>query len=240
MFRDKICIISRQRGILMNMKEAEYNKRSFEKKVRTRAVAYLRRAKEAGIPERFMRIGREDFQNLLYEGYHKDDSLEEMTSLIYDTPKKIFKLPFIIIDGGDELSRKKAGFALLFRLITCDHTGFYRGCKKLANNLSTWDKTEGVGRNDFVEELKRYDVLFIGEFSRRVMSSYGDAGCFFDDFLEDRFDNAKPTIISFSQPIQESNAIDDLVCGKYLSDLSHKDISDPNPSEDLLRIRVKI
>jgi len=223
----------------MELEESEIKRRSLEKRIRTQAVAYLRRAKTAGIPKRYMRLDRDVFKSVLYPNYH-GDSLDKIVSLVYDTPLELLNIPFIVIDGGDEIARKKAAFAILFRLITCDNTGYYRGCKELAHQLSTWDKVEGIGRNDLVEELKRYDVLFVGEFDRDVLNPYGEGGCFFDEFFEDRFDNVKPTIITFSQAIQKSNPIDNKVSGRYLADLSTKEGCSPNPNENLLRIRVKV
>ena len=215
-----------------------FKKISYERKIRLRALVYLERAKTANIPEQFLRINKEEFTKLLSPPYHKD--VKEFASLLYDNPKNLLNIPFIIIDGGNEEARKKAGFAVLFRLITCNKTGIYEQCKGLVNKLQTTDFKMNMNRNDIVDELKLYDVLFISEFRYDLFRVQYDAGYLFDELIESRKDYLRPTIISFSEAISSKNKITERTCGQYLADLSIKENCDPNPSDGILRIRVKI
>lgn len=226
---------------------------SLERRRRALAMAFLQRAKKAGIPNHFLRINKDSFRGLLSEEYHQD-TLDSICDFIYDTPLKLSKIPFIVIDGGGIEDRKKAGFAILFRLITIDRFGKYYDCSNIAHKLSTWNDVNGIGRNELVEDLKRYDVLFISEFQERLGNPHCQTGTFFDEFLNDRSDKENPTIITFTSPINSQNAIKTMDCGQYLAGLSMRlypssyltetgaliqgDVKN-NPSKNILRLRVK-
>lgn len=200
---------------------------SYERKVRMRAFAILQRAETAGIPERYMRIPSEEFKELLSPQFHKDTA--EFSKNIFENADQVLKNSFISIDGGEMADRKKAAFALLFRLIACDKFGLYRSCQDLHNKLQIL-KSGGTDRNELVEDLKTYDVLFISEFRKGLFNPHFDTGNLFDELLASRDDEGKTTIISFIEPINKNNE-EDVICGRYLSDLSRGAING-------LRVRV--
>jgi len=226
--------------------EEQEKQRIHKARIKTQALAILSRSKKAGIPERFLRIGPHDFKDLLSEEYHGgSDGVDQMTDFIYKQPDKLFKIPFILIDGGSIESRKRAGFAILFRLISCDHFGLYKDCADVVHRMQTFVSEAGVNRNDFTNIMKEQDVIFISEFYRPIFSAHLDGGNYFDEFLGYRSDKLKPTIVSFSATLNSHNKITDNTCGRYLASLSAKeyvDTSDPFIKYDdyILRVRVKL
>jgi hypothetical protein len=212
---------------------------AYKRRVYAQARAIIQRGRNAGIPDKYLRIGKKDFTELLDPKYHGD--IGKFADAIYDTPKKMFKKSFIIIDGGDIYSRKKAGFAILFRMIACDKYGKYFDCAQLASEFQTIKFSGGENRNDLVRNVKQEGILFLNEFHKKKFSvNLGDSGGFFDQLLEYRDDYSKPTIITFSNPLQKGfenngNALMDDRCGQYLAMLSK---SDMKKNDNVLRIKV--
>jgi len=219
----------------MNKENASYDRR-----VITLALAILKRAKSAGIPERYLRIDKDTFSSYLsplhYDAKHKS----ELCDFIYDRANDFSSIPNVLIDGGNILSRKMAGFALLFRTIACDKVGLYKECVDLQHKFQTIKSTEDQNRNDLAEELKYYDVLFLAEFHPSYFAVHFDSGSFFDEILSYRFDNNKQTIISFQDPIG-AGTIKDRVCGRYLAEFSNKEFDkNVSYSKDLNSMIVKV
>ena len=211
-----------------------------ERRARAIALAIIRRGRDAKIPEEFLRINKEGFRELLCEQYHDPN---ELSSSVYDNADNLLTKTFIVIDGGNFESRKKAGFALLFRIIACDKFGRYMDCKDLVHKLYSFQATEDQSRNDLTEELKSHDVLFISEFSRSLFKPHFESGEFLDEILDYRVNYSKPTIVSFSEPMK---TFDDLAvaaaegalnkdCGVYLSNLSYKE----KQTDKIFRVKVK-
>lgn len=203
------------------------------------ARAYLQRAANAGIPDRFIRTDKVKFQGILCDNYHKN--IPELIYNIYDNPKEIFKFPFILIDGGGMDSRKMAGYAVLFRMIVCDKFGLYQDCREIVHTLQSGIKT-GFNRIEYMSSIKDSDALFIGEFSPNIFSPHMDTGTFFDELLSYRYDLLKPTIISFVQTLKDGSRIkdpkndfNDMRCGDYLRAL----FQSPIDHSKIMHIRVK-
>ena len=214
------------------------------RRVRQMAVAILSRAKQAGIPEHYMRINAEEVKTLLCPEYHKN--YKEFADEIFNNPKILFNQSFIAIDGGTIDGRRRMGFALLFRMIACDRVGKYELFKTIAHNLSNSDFAFATSRNEYVTDLCDYDVLYLSEFGTSDINSKVDTGAksFLDELFQKRDDNRKPTIISFEDSItsknmtggiaQESNIITNQF-GQYLAMISNSDIK---TTRNVLRIRV--
>ena len=211
----------------------EYQKRmSYENRVRTQALAILQRAKRAGIPDENMRICKDEFKKLLSPEFHKD--VEGFSEKVYENADRLFDFKYITIDGGSIRVRRKAGFALLFRLIACDKIGHYISFNSLAHNLENAHE-----RNDYIKQLKTYDVLYLSEFKEEGAKTQWlgfDAGGFYDELFEHREDSHKPTIISFINPINANNSLKTNDFGYYLADLSKETESKKN---HVLRIKVR-
>jgi len=211
------------------------------RRVRQVALAILERAKEANIPDKYSRINKDSFTQLLYPEFK---NINLVADFVYNTPEKMLKKDFVVIDGGSEENRLRVGFAILFKLIISDKNGLYRDCGELWHKFQNINFNEGFNRNEIAEDLKDYDVLFIGEFDRKVFNPHFESSSFFDEILADRINNSRITIVSLVNPIEdvtktqeEKAASGELVssCGKYLTRLSTgKD------SESIYRIRVKI
>jgi len=210
--------------------------------VKAHVKAYIQRGLNAGIPERYLRIGPDQFKHLLSEQYHGKDGVESMTNFIYKKPFDLMKVPFIVIDGGRTKERKAAAFAIMFRIITCDKHGKFYDCRSLVHKLNAFDArgiSYGERRTDFADVIKEYNVLCISEFNPATFKERMEGGDFIDEIIDHRFNALNPTIITFQNPINKNNALTEATCGKYLNDLSHKEILTPNPSDDVLRIQVR-
>ena len=216
------------------MKDEERNNIYDELKIRNQVLAIIQRGRDAGIPERYLRIPEDEFSSLLCKDYHKD--LKKFASSVYNNPTEaLFKRPFIIIDGGNVEIRKKAGFAILFRMIACDRRASYRSCQELIHKFQTIKVEDGINRNQFADELKVYDIVMMAEFNRSMFSAHFESGSFFDEVLGYRSDHMKPTIITYSEMVDEKNPIKHKDCGEYFANFSIKQ----NTNDDVLRIRVK-
>ena len=198
------------------------------------ALAFIERGQDAGIPPKYLCLNESVFKSVLDESYH-GENLDKLCSEVYKNPNWLLSRPIILIDGGDIESRKKAGFAILFRIISFDRRGLYNNCHDLTKKFQSFDSTLDVSRNDLAEELKTYDVLFISEFSRSHFSPHCETGSFFDEVLGHRIDFNRTTIISSSEPISASNPILNKDCGEYMANLSIKE----KFTDSILRIRVK-
>jgi hypothetical protein len=216
-----------------------------QRRAKIQAVAFLNRGKSANIPEQHLRINEKTFLSLLDNNSHEDKN--EFTHDLYNT-EIMLNTPLILIDGGNEEIRKRAGFALLFRIILFDKWGMYKDCRSLVHQLQNINSFvdisgEEVSRNSLASELKRYDCLFIGEFGRELFKPNWDTGTFFDEILSSRIDNVLPTIISFSDPI---NSFDknkstqaamgklNIDCGRYLASFCIEEYS----KDKVIRVRV--
>lgn len=218
---------------------------AFRRKIRLQALAILRRSRDAGIPESEMRIGIEQLRPLIDPSYHDGKKSMEVNTLlnnIYNKADGLFDKNFIVIDGGDIFIRRKAGFALLFRMIACDSGGKFFTCQDVSHKLQTINSTAEMNRNDFANELKTYDVLFLEEFRKEQLKAGFEIQWFMDEILTDRSLHNKPTIFTFANPVaghglSEENALSSTAAyGQYMCMLSQLDMK---PVSKTLRIRVR-
>lgn len=221
------------------------NEMAFRRKIRMQALAILRRSKSAGIPDSEMRIGKDQLKPIIDPEYHDGKKGMEINTLlnnIYNRADGLFNLSFIVIDGGDIFARRKAGFALLFRMIACDSSGKFYSCQDVSHKLQTINSTVDMNRNDIADELKTYDVLFLEEFRKEQMKTGFEVQWFIDEILTDRSLKNKPTIFTFSNPVaghglSEENALSSTAAyGQYMCMLSQLDMK---PISKTLRIRVR-
>ncbi len=224
--------------------ESFKSKTSHNRRVILMAKTIMDRAKNAGIPDKFLRINQSEFKKLLDTDFH-DKEVEKISTYIYKQPLKAIRQEFFVIDGGTILERKKAGFALLFRFIACDRYGLHRNCSELAHQLQSIKSMgyDGPNRTEVTEQLRDIDILFISECSTYDFKRNFETGKFFDEILTYRDDNSKPTIISFSSVLPVSAATetpnnvmkDREQFGQYLCDISQ---SAMNKDSRFLRIKV--
>jgi hypothetical protein len=221
---------------------AEYQRKmAHNRRIVAQADAIIKRAKSGGIPNRYLRIGQNRFEELLCPAYHKD--IKKLSNFIYKNPMEFMKKNFIVIDGGDIQTRKEAGFAILFRMIACDRYGEYKDCGELVHMLQSIKPTEGdLSRNDVAQNLRDVDVIFISECAGNDFKAYFECGSFFDNILGYRDDYLKPTVISFVDPLPMEFAQSEHVMtdkdrfGRYMCLVSQ---SDCNKDKRFFRIRVK-
>ena len=219
------------------------HKMSIARRTQLQAYAILKRAEKAGIPEKYLRIQEDEFCKFLSPDYYKGkDIANKLSAVIYRKANSLLKKSFVLIDGGELQDRKRAGFALLFRMIACDlERTSYEDCNKLTHHLYS-SKTLGPdGRQNFADYLKGLDALFISECHEGLFNPHFEAGSFFDEILGYREDYDKPTIISFSQPLVSADMVgagskSDMDYGQYLTRLSKSDIK---PMKNVLRIKVR-
>jgi len=222
------------------MDEQELKNIEKQRRIRIQARAILQRAKEAGVPDD-MRIDKNTFRSLLCERFHGGKKkCDELSEEIFTKANTLFSHPFIIIDGGNMNTRRKAGFALLFRMIACDKTGKYEGFREFINTLSTFTKF-GVNRTEYIEMFRNYDTMFLGEFDFKQNNDQftNNFGGFIDDVFESRHLEHKPTIISWMNPLASvsGDKINENTYGQYMSLLSQVDF-DNTAMPDVLRIRI--
>lgn len=223
-----------------------------KRRIQQQALAILQRAKDANIPPLDMRIKEEEFMSMIDFSYfqgRKTNKLnkEQTTALVsslFNDPKRTLKIPFIIIDGGDIYSRKRAGFALLFRMIAWDKgIGMHLSCDKITHMLQTINADDTISRNAYTEQLKEYDILFISECIRTLFKPNWETGSFFDEFLENREANVKPTIITMVNQIPYGNIespekTSEATTGQYLKMFTDSD-SGEREYKNILRLRIK-
>jgi len=225
----------------MNIDEEHIKKVAYERRIRQQAAAILHRGKDAGIPDRFIRTKKKEFQDLLCDKYHED--VGSIASLVFDNSDKLLKIPSILIDGGNSMIRTQVGCTLLFRIIACDKRGIYSRCDRLSHKLEDMKSDGTMSRNVYVDNLQDYDGMFIGEVKSSSFNEYFMAGSFMDEMLGFRYDNMLTTIFSFSKSLCVSNEIDSKVAGDIVSALSIREYASENrkvnPTANVLRIRVK-
>jgi len=222
----------------------EYRRKmSIARRTQLQAYAILKRAEKAGIPEKYMRISESEFCELLSPEYYKGkDIVRKLSAIIYRKANSLLQKSFILIDGGEQQDRKRAGLALLFRMIACDlERTKYEDCNKLTHHLYSSKTLGPEGRQNFADYLKGLDAIFISECHEGLFNPHFEAGSFFDEILGHREDYDKPTIISFSQPLISANMIgvqskSDMDYGQYLTRLSKADVK---PLKNVLRIKVR-
>jgi len=218
---------------------------ALKRKIRMQALAILKRSRIAGIPDSEMRIDRSQLKTVIDNEYHDGKKGLEINNLldkIYNNANSLFDLQFIVIDGGDMFSRRKAGFALLFRMIACDSNGKFCSCQDVSHKLQTINSIADMNRNEIADELKTHDVLFMEEFRKEQLKIGFEVQWFMDEILTDRSLKNKPTIFTFSNPVaghglSEENALSSTsTYGQYMCMLSQLDMK---PIPNALRIRVK-
>lgn len=212
------------------------------------AKAFIQRANDAGIPEEFQKIGPEEFTETLFPPYYEQrfktkNKHLELVNFIYKKPLELFNKNFILIDGGDLLSvnRKKSGFAILYRMITCNSFGAFIQGRRIVHQLNSFNY-EDESRNSFIENLANKDILFIGELNFQDFKPNLDAGSYLDDLLERRSGKNKTTIVSFTHTISgDREEIGDNRCGLIMHELMKSDSKSPDwhKKQKILRIRIK-
>ena len=219
------------------------------RRARQMALAIIKRGREAGIPEKYLRIKPDEFSKVIDPSFHGGpvEGVPPFIEKIYKQPDFLLNREFIAIDGGDDSSRFKAAYAILFRIIAYDKRGQFFGCESLMHKFQTINSTESITRNDLAEELKSYDILMIGEFNKLGFSPHFETGSFFDEVLSDRIATARPTIITFASPISSVKPTQenlekmaaqgklDTGCGRIL----HRLTLTSETTESVLRVRVK-
>lgn len=215
------------------------------RRARQMALAMIKRGREAGIPDKYLRIFPDKFSEVLSPEFHggKVRGVSSFCDNIYKDQNFLMSRDFISIDGGDVNNRNIAAFAILFRIISYDKRGSYVSCDSLVHKFQTINSTENITRNDLAEELKAYDVLMIGECDRSRFNPHFETGSFFDEVLSDRLTRGVPTIISFVNPISAETSLEkasidgklDSGCGRNIAKLCLT----PKTTESVLRIRVK-
>jgi hypothetical protein len=222
----------------------EYQKKmAHNRRVLAQAKAALQRAKTAGIPDKYMRINQSSFESLLDTYYHKDP--KKVADFIYKKPLELLRKEFIIIDGGEALDRKKAAFAIFFRLISCDKNGTCMINCNLTHKLQSLNRSEmGENRNDITEFMRNYDLLLLFEAQMGDFTNGFDTGRFYDEILGYRDDQVKPTIITFANALSstavsensENSWVDQIRYGQYMGLAGQ---SDSRKDSRFFRVRVK-
>ena len=222
-------------------------------RIQNQALAILQRARASGIPGEYLRIDKKTFRSYLDEQFFKSrgQSADKVADVIYDTPEYLFKRKFILIDGGDKggMIIKKAGFAILFRMIACDSSGIYRDGLELINKLKTGWVTDQGSRIDIADKLKNEELLYIDGLSykhfRAGDKAYYEAGVFMDEILGHRLVNGLTTILSFDSTIRKTDLpeVSDGICGNMLGrffQADHENLANLMKNEyKVSRIRVK-
>jgi hypothetical protein len=222
----------------------EYRKKmSHNRRIVLKARAAIQRAKDAGVPDKYLRINKQSFLSMLDPYYHKNPS--NVANFVYDSPLDLLKKEFIIIDGGESIDRKKAAYAILFRLISCEKSGVSMINSSLVHKLQTLNKSlTGETRNDITENLRQCDLLLLMELQVEEFKEGFNTGRFYDEILSFRDDFVKTTILSFSYALSESASLesakttwaDQVKFGQYVSLAGQ---SDSRKDERFFRIRVK-
>jgi len=218
----------------------EYQKNmALKRRVQQQAFAIIQRAKNAGMPETEMRIKEKQFFEMLDLEFYKEHGMSkekviEMCHELYTIPARLLNVHFAIIDGGDSYLRKRAGFALLFRGIAWDKVGMHNSFGNASHRLQSI-RSLGEGemtRNEFANDLKEYDILFLSEYNNSLFVKGFDTGSFADEILEDREINGKITIISFQNALavkgyeNQNNSASDMSKGQYISMFFETDYDD--------------
>lgn len=224
------------------------NEMAKKRRIQQQAIAILKRAKAANIPQADMRITENQFFSLLDLSYFKMKNIleKDVKALCFDlfnNPKKILKIPFILIDGGDYYSRRRAGFALLFRMIAWDNSGLHIDCGELTHAVQSVITKGDISRNEFADNIKDYDILFISECIRTLFRAKWEEGSFFDEILADRETNSKPTIVTMTNNIpfkhvESPDKSSEISTGRFMQMFTDSDSGDRD-YKNILRIRIK-
>ena len=221
----------------MNDSLKEYQDEMAKKRrINNLILAFIKRGREAGIPNSEIRIGKDEFKSLLDKDYYLNT--EDFASGIYSNSKTLMSKSFILIDGGDMYSRRKAGFALLFRMITFDYSGKHVSCSDICHKLQIASSNPSINRNEIADELKDYDSLLLTEFYPSLFQKGFEVQTFWDEILESRDIAGKPTIITFVNPISKDEIFmlsDISLYGQYMCMLSQ---TGSNPLSNVLRVRI--
>ena len=212
------------------------------------ARAALRRAADAGIPPAYMRIGQDGFAKLLSKTYYAKykTSVESIAARVFDRPESLLKIPFILVDGGTREERKKAGFAILFRLISCDKSGHYTDCTELIHKLQNMDTIHEMTRDERADAIKRQDIVFVGDFRPSPVRPYSEGCVYLDEILEHRLNYRKPTIISFYAPLSamkddcREGVNDSGLYGIYMEQFANEISNSTYETTTTLRIHVGV
>ena len=213
------------------------------RRVLAQANAAIQRARNAGIPDKYMRIKQSVFECMLDTYYHKDT--KSVSEFIYKSPLNLLKKEFIIIDGGESIDRKKAAFAIFFRLIACDRSGVCMVNSSLTHKLQSLNRSEfGEHRNDVTESMRNADLLLLFETQQSDFTNGFDTGRFYDEILGFRDDHVKPTIITFANALSSSATmetdknswVDQTRYGQYIGLAGQ---SDSRKDTRFFRVRVK-
>ena len=207
-----------------------------KRRINNLILAFIRRGKEAGIPNAEMRIGKDEFQSLLDKSYHLN--VEDFATGVYSDANVLMSKSFVLIDGANMYIRRKAAFALLFRMITFDYSGKHFSCSDVCHKLQIASANPEISRNELAEDLKGYDVLLLTEFYPNIFQKGFEVQTFWDEILESRDIAGKPTIITFVNPISKDERFmlsDISLYGQYMCMLSQIGL---NPLSNVLRVRV--
>jgi hypothetical protein len=222
----------------------DYQKKmAHNRRILAQAQAALQRAKNAGIPDKYMRINQSCFESILDTHYHKDP--KNVSNFIYKKPLELLRKEFIIIDGGEAIDRKRAAFAIFFRLISCDKNGTCMVNSGLTHKLQSLNRSEmGENRNDITEYMRNCDILLLFEAQQSDFTNGFDTGRFYDEILGYRDDQVKPTIITFANALSattmmeksENSWVDQTRYGQYMGLAGQ---SDSRKDGRFFRIRTK-
>lgn len=225
--------------------EEYQRKMAHNRRIKNQAIAIMQRAKNANIPKKFMRINQTTFESLLDSAFH--DNISSVSNYVYKNPLSLLKKEFVLIDGGSDVERKTAGFAILFRLISCDRRGFHKNGTELAHQLQSIGSSDyGMGRNDITDMLRSTDALFLSEVAKADFRKNFETGGFFDEVLSYRDDHVKTTIVSFQKqfPFNQAFENEDNIMketnqfGQYMCSFTQTDKSKVKDKR-FFRIRVK-
>jgi hypothetical protein len=198
------------------------------------AFALMQRAKLAGIPDAHMKIGPKDFQSIVCRNFHKEKT-EKLVEKIYGDPTFIKKYDAVAIDGGNFMSRRKAIFAILYRVITFDNFGRY---EDFGDATEIFKRFQAEESKNLIDSMKNTDILGLSEFSKTMFQKapYSIPKTW-DAILERRYDDKKVTMISFTHPLPSNqlHALDDDICGLFMPLIYNHDV---DKQIKILRIRV--
>lgn len=223
----------------MDLKEYQ-DEMAKKRRINNLVLAILNRAKEAGIPEDFMRINKNEFKELLCPEFAESigktpDSIANM--IFDDTENFLSKYQFVLVDGGTKYERKRASFAMMFKFIACGRYGKYELGDTLIHTIEDFAGSASLSRNEYTDTMALYDTLFVSEFDPNRLNAKRECGSFLDEIFENREDNKRVSIISFNKTICETTRVKEAIHGNFT-------VLFTNPNnvsvKNILRIRVKV
>jgi len=217
------------------------------RRARQLAFATIKRGRDAGIPDKYLRVPQDKFAEALNREFHGGaNGVQSLSGSIYNDPDFLLHREFIAIDGGDSEARTFAGCAILFRMIAYDKIGKFWDCNALGHKFQSINATSEITRNDLAEELKSYDVLFLADVRKKDFGPHFESGSFVDEVLSDRIYSEKPTIVAFYNPIasskpsvkeMEKRAAEGALESGYGDRLAYVTLT-PQTTKTILRVRV--